>query len=34
MRPKPGLNQDNLAQKVDIKYTTLMKVESEHANQS
>ena len=28
MRAKLGLTQDDLAKKADIKYTTLMKVES------
>jgi len=29
-RAKLGLTQDDLAKKADIKYTTLMKVESGH----
>jgi DNA-binding XRE family transcriptional regulator len=33
MRVKLGLNQDDLAKKADIKYTTLMKVESSTVNQ-
>jgi len=32
MRAKLGLTQDNLAKKADIKYTTLMKVESGTVN--
>ena len=31
-RAKLGLTQDNLAKKADIKYTTLMKVESGTVN--
>ena len=32
MRAKLGLTQDDLAKKADIKYTTLMKVESGTVN--
>jgi len=32
MRTKLGLTQDDLAKKADIKYTTLMKVESGTVN--
>ncbi|KKR74840.1 MAG: Helix-turn-helix domain protein, partial [Parcubacteria group bacterium GW2011_GWB2_40_8] len=32
MRAKIGLTQDDLAKKADIKYTTLMKVESGTVN--
>ena len=32
MRAKLGLTQDDLARKADIKYTTLMKVESGTVN--
>ena len=32
MRAKLGLTQDDLAKKADIKYTTLMKVESGSVN--
>ena len=32
MRAKLGLTQDDLAKKADIKYTTLMKVESGAVN--
>jgi len=32
LRAKPGLTQDDLAKKADIKYTTLMKVESGAVN--
>ncbi len=32
LRNKLGLTQDNLAKKADIKYTTLMKVESGTVN--
>ncbi|MFH0755505.1 MAG: helix-turn-helix transcriptional regulator [bacterium] len=32
VRTKLGLNQDDLAKKADIKYTTLMKVESGTVN--
>jgi len=32
LRAKIGLTQDNLAKKADIKYTTLMKVESGAVN--
>lgn len=32
MRSKLGLTQDDLAKKADIKYTTLMKVESGTVN--
>jgi len=32
MRAKLGLTQDDLAKKADIKYTTLMKVESGMVN--
>jgi len=32
MRTKLGLTQDDLAKKTDIKYTTLMKVESGTVN--
>ena len=32
LRAKLGLTQDDLAQKADIKYTTLMKVESGTVN--
>ena len=32
MRTKLGLTQDDLAKKADVKYTTLMKVESGSVN--
>jgi len=32
MRAKLGLTQDDLAKKADVKYTTLMKVESGAVN--
>jgi len=32
LRAKLGLTQDDLAKKADIKYTTLMKVESDTVN--
>jgi len=32
LHPKPGLTQNDLAKKADIKHTTLMKVESGAVN--